>query len=80
MNNQHIVGIAQIKEFSKLNSGISFSATSRKERYVWIETTLTKFRYFKLKKKDRSIVKNYILEMTGVSDAQLGRLIAKKKN
>lgn len=79
MNDSHIVSIAQIKEFLKLNNAIEFQATSRKEKYQWIENVLLKFGYFKLRKKDKTVVKKYILQMTGLSDAQLTRLINKKK-
>lgn len=79
MNDSHMVSIAQIKEFIKVSNGIEFWATSRKEKYEWIENVLGRFRYFSLRKKEKSILKKYMLEMTGFSDAQLTRLIAKKK-
>lgn len=79
MNDSHITSIAQLKEFSKLNPGISFSAVSKKERNEWIEQVLVKFRYFKLKKKHRHVVKQYIINLTGLSNSQLKKLIAKKK-
>lgn len=79
MNDSHMVSIAQIKEFIKISGGIEFRATSRKEKYEWIQTVLSRFRYFSLRKKEKTILKRYMLEMTGFSDAQLTRLIAKKK-
>lgn len=79
MNDSHITSIAQLKEFSKLNPGISFTATSKKERNEWIEKTLFRFGYFKLKKKHRHVVKQYIIKMTGLSNSQIKKLIAKKK-
>lgn len=79
MNDSHIVSISQIKEFLKLNNAIEFQATSRKEKYQWIENVLLKFRYFKLRKKEKGMVKKYIMRLTGISDAQLTRLISKKK-
>lgn len=79
MNDSRIVSISQLKEFSKLNSEISFLATNKKERNEWIEKTLLKFQYFKLKKKHRHVVKQYIVKMTGLSNSQLKRLVAKKK-
>lgn len=79
MNDSHIVSIAQLKEFSKLNHGISFEATNKQERNEWIEKTLLRFGYFKLKKKHRHVVKEYIIKMTGLSNSQLKKLIAKKK-
>ena len=79
MNDSHMVSIAQIKEFIKVSQSIEFKGKSRKERYEWIETVLLRFRYFTLRKKEKSILKDYIMKMTGFSDAQLTRLIARKK-
>lgn len=79
MNDSHMVSIAQIKEFIKVSKGIEFRGTKRKEKYEWIEEVLLRFRYFTLRKKEKSILKDYILKMTGFSDSQLTRLIAKKK-
>lgn len=79
MNDSHIVSIAQIKAFSKLNSGIRFKTVSKNEKYQWINDALTKFRYFKLKKKEKGIVRDYIKKMTGLSQSQTTRIIAKKK-
>jgi len=79
MNDSHIVSIAQIKEFLKLNDSIQFKSVSKKERNRWLENVLTRFRYFGLKKKEKISVKKYITQMTGLSDSQLTRLIARKK-
>ena len=75
-----MVSITQIKEFIKVSQSIEFKGKSRKEKYEWIETVLLRFRYFSLRKKEKSILKGYIMKMTGFSDAQLTRLIAKKKH
>lgn len=80
MDDSHLVSIAQIKEFIKVGGGISFVGKSRDETYRWIEMILSRFRYFSLKKKEKTIVKNYTMKMTGYSDAQLTRLIRKKKD
>jgi transposase InsO family protein len=79
MNDSHVVSIAQIREFLQASQIIKFEGVSQKEKYVWIENTLNRFGYFHLRKKDKSSIKKYIRQMTGFSDAQLGRLIAKKK-
>lgn len=79
MNDSRIISIAQLKEFAKINGLIEFKSASRKERYEWIENVLNRFRYFSLKKKEKSIIKRYIIRMTEISDAQLTRLTAKKK-
>jgi hypothetical protein len=75
-----MVSIAQLQEFKKVANTISFKGSSQKEKYAWIEEVLMRFKYFSLKKKkDKSIVKQYIMQMTGYSDAQTTRLIKKKK-
>jgi hypothetical protein len=40
MNDSHIISLAQIKEFLKLNNSIQFKATDRNEKYQWIEKIL----------------------------------------
>ena len=79
MNDSYVVSIAQIREFLQASQIIKFEGVSQKEKYAWIKNTLNRFKYFPLRKKDKSSVKKYIRQMTGFSDSQLGRLIAKKK-
>lgn len=79
MNDSHMVSIAQIKEFIKVAKNIEFQGASRKEKYEWIETILLRFRYFSCRKKDKSTLKQYMMRMTGFSDAQLTRLVGKKR-
>jgi len=79
MNDSHMVSIAQIKKFLQASQIIKFEGVSQKEKYAWIENTLNRFRYSGLRKRDKTTVKNYIRQMTGFSDSQLTRLIAKKK-
>ena len=74
-----MLSITQIKEFIKVAQNIEFRGSSQKEKYAWIEEILLRFRYFKLRKKEKTIIKDYIRSMTGFSDAQTTRLIAKKK-
>ena len=79
MNDSHMVNISQIKEFIKISKDIEFRGASKEEKYRWIEEVLIRFRYFSLRKKEKSVLKAYAMKMTGFSDAQLTRLIAKKK-
>jgi len=79
MNDSHIISIAQIEQFLKLDSAIKFQSVSKKEKYEWINDVLTKFRYFNLRKKDKGIVRGYIVKMTGLSQSQTSRIISKKR-
>ena len=79
MNDSHIVSIAQIRKFLQASQIIKFKGVSQKEKYAWMENTLNRFRYFSLRKKGKSAVKKYVMQMTGFSGSQLTRLVAKKK-
>ena len=79
MDDSDIVSVAQIKAFLSSSALVNFKGVSRKQKYQWIENTLNRFRYSKLKKKDKGIVRNYIIQMTGFSPAQISRLLKKKK-
>ena len=79
-NDDHLVSVAQLKDFVKLTNCAKFKSNSSKvETYDWIEKCLGRFRYFSLKKKEKSIVKNYIAKMTGYSEGAIDKLIARKK-
>lgn len=79
MKDSHIESIAQIREFIKVAKDIEFRGASRKEKYQWIEEIVTKFRYFSLGKKERGVIRSYLMKMTGYSGSQITRLISKKK-
>ena len=79
MNDSHMVSFAQVREFIKVAKDIEFRGASRKEKYEWIDTVLVRFRYYACRKKEKTILRTYLLRMTGFSDAQLTRLIRKKK-
>jgi transposase InsO family protein len=79
MNDSRLGSITEIAEFLKSSDTLSFTGTSKQEQYEWVGKTLTRFRYFSLRKKDKSIVKAYLMKMTGRSDAQMTRLIKRKK-
>ncbi len=69
------VSIAELKEFLK----VAAVNNSRQDKYQWINDVLTKFRYFRLSKADRSIIKRYLLDTTGYSPVQMKRLIKRRK-
>jgi len=80
MQDDNVVSISQLKEFLKLNSqGAKFIAKDKKERNLWIEKVLAQFRYFSCRKKDKTIIKNYIVKMTGLSKTRVKKLISRKK-
>lgn len=79
MQDKHINSINQLSELIKVTKDFDFKAESLKEKYQWIEEVLGRFKYFSLKKKNKSIIKEYIETMTGLKRAQVTRLIQRKK-
>ncbi len=80
MNDDHLVSVAQLRELVKLESSAKFkSNSSKKETYEWIGRTLGKLRYRYLKKGDKSIVKKYVMQMTGYSEGAVDKFIRIKK-
>jgi len=80
MDDSGIRDIAGITKFLKASRGIKLKAISRVEKYQWIAGILRRFAYFDLRKKDKNAVKNYMILLTGFSDAQMTRLVAAKRN
>jgi len=79
MDDNHIISVAQLKELVKLGRCVKFNSNNKKETYEWIGRTLGKFQYFRESKKNKGIIKNYIMVMTGYSEGQIDKLIKRKK-
>ena len=84
MNDDNIVSIAQLQSFLKEVAVINFSINNignknKQEMYDWVGTVIQKFRYFSVKKKERTLVLDYIEKITGRSRPQIKKLIKKKK-
>lgn len=79
MNDNSVVTLTQLKAYTTAADMIVFHGTGRQEKYAWIETLLSRFFYFSLRKRDKVTIRNYIMTMTGYSDAQVTRLIRLKK-
>jgi transposase InsO family protein len=55
---------------------VRFRGRSRPEVYQWVEQTLVGYEYAGLRKADKGLVRRYVEKVTGLSRAQVGRLIA----
>ena len=76
MLNPTALTLAEIKEFVKSSQSVKFKSESRAERNAWIENILRMYKYFQLSRSDKGTARQYIQTMTGLSAAQLSRLIA----
>jgi len=76
MNDSKLSSIAQVKNFLSESGAIEFKKKFRKEAYSWIEDTLRRFHYVILTKKEKGLIRRYLMKVTGYSKSQLTRQIA----
>lgn len=79
MNDDSLISVAQLCEFAKLQNCAKFKSSNKKEAYAWIDKTLSKFKYLKETKKNKGVIKKYIINMTGYSGDNIDKLIARKR-
>jgi hypothetical protein len=77
MNDAHLRSIEDIGKFLQGNENVEITISSQKERYQWIGHILLRFRYKRLRKKEKGIIKRYIQKLTGYSRIQTKRLVRK---
>lgn len=79
ITNTRTLSVAEIEEFVRTPKPIKFSAINREEAYDWIEKCLVNFSYWRLKRRDRGIIRAYISLMTNYSESQITRLLNRWK-
>jgi hypothetical protein len=75
MNDEELRTLDQVKSFIAGSQTVKFRGLLACEKYAWIEEVLKRFRYLKLQKEGKGLIKSYLLKVTGYSRAQLTRLI-----
>ena len=70
------LSLEAIGRFVTCSEEIRFEAEDRQQLYVWVERVLVGQQYAQLGKVARGLVRRYIEKMTGLSRAQVTRLIA----
>ncbi len=76
MDDSEASSLEQIRAFLLGSGEVRFSGVRRAEVYGWVERTLVRHEYAGLKRADKGVVRSYIGRMTGLSRAQVTRLIA----
>jgi transposase InsO family protein len=69
------LSLEQIQAFLEASDEVQFEGRNREEVYSWVEQTLRQQDYPKLKRAGRGLVRRYLEKMTGLSRAQVTRLI-----
>ncbi|GEM_PF-1509318 len=75
LKTQGLPSLEQIRAFLKGSQALGFEAPARKDAYDWIAKELRRFNYLQLGKADKGLVRRYLEKVTGLSRAQMTRLI-----
>src|SRR5579864_2841037 len=70
------VDLEQIWGFLAGSGEVRFAGLRRVEVYSWVERTLVRHEYARLGRVGKGLVRRYVARMTGLSRAQVTRLIA----
>ena len=76
MDDTEATSLEQIRAFLAGSEEVRFAGQRREEIYGWVERTLVRFQYASLDKPGKGLVRRYLSQMTGLSRAQVTRLIA----
>jgi transposase InsO family protein len=71
------LSLEQIRAFLEGSEGVGFKAASQRELYEWTERTLCAQQYAGLGRSGKGLVRLYIARVTGLSRAQVTRLIGR---
>src|ERR1700694_1762920 len=69
------LSLEQIEKFLLAAKEVRFEASQREEVYGWVERLLCQQEYARQGRRARGLVRRYIGKMTGLSRAQLTRLV-----
>jgi len=78
MSNTKPLGLEEIKDFLLSPQSIQFKSISAKERNTWIQGVIMHHRYLKCLRPVKSLLRQYIMRMTGLSHSQLTKLVTTK--
>lgn len=76
LKTQGLHSLDAIRAFLEGTQPLGFQAPHRTDAYDWIATELRRFRYRTLGKADKGLIRRYLAKVTGLSRAQITRLIA----
>lgn len=77
MHEAETLSLDQIEAFLKASEEIRFQGETREQVYHWIEQLLRQQQYHQQGRKARGLLRRYVGKMTGLSRAQVTRLIGR---
>ena len=69
------VSLEQIRAFLEASDEVQFEAQDKEQVYGWVERTLREQGWNGFRRSRRGLVRRYLAKMTGLSRAQITRLI-----
>jgi len=77
MDDSDAKSLEQIRAFMAGSGGVvRFAGQHRDEVYLWVEGSLVRHQYTSLGRQEKGLLRRYVARMTGLSRAQVTRLIA----
>lgn len=80
MDDSEATSLEQIRAFLAGSGEVRFAGQRREEIYSWVERTLVRHQYAGLDRPGKGLIRRYLARMTGLSRAQVTRLIAAHRN
>ena len=75
MQTERLTTLEQVRAFVEGNESVDFAGAGRRGTYEFIGRTLGRFGDRGLGKRDKGLVRGYMAKVTGLSRAQLTRLV-----
>jgi len=79
MNDRQLQTVERVRGFLEGSEAVEFRGLTTQEKYYWIEEVLIRFKYHRLKRGEKGVIRRYIEKVTGYSRSQVSRLIAEYK-
>ena len=73
MNDRQLQTVEQVKQFLEGSEALEFKGLSAEEKYKWIETTLVRFSYIRLKKAEKGVIRYYIQKVRSRKPVRMRR-------
>jgi hypothetical protein len=75
MDDSGRMSLEGMRAFLAASEAVQFAGQKREEIYSWVERTLKEQDYTRLRRPEKGLVRRYVGKMTGLSRAQVSRLI-----
>jgi hypothetical protein len=74
MNDIKLTTIEEVKQFLAGSKTVTFEGVSTEERYLWMESVFVRFKYSRLNRAEKGVIRQYLEKVSGYSRAQVSRL------